>query len=135
MARPSSRSGAVADLFDAPEPDIKIKRAADRIIARNAAERLFRNIAREFGIDEAKSIFGELAKPVSKSQLEKLRNSMLLDLYESSGRPPIKKFARWLAKQNKTLPAFAKFGPRVGHSAQALDKQMRRLLKKKADHQ
>ncbi len=129
-----SNGGAAADLFSAKKPDIKIVRAANRDIAEAIAKRVFQNIARELGHEEARDIFSKLGAPVPKKQLAAMQNRMILDLYVHYGRPPVKTFARWLAKVNKTLPPGSKFAPRGGYSGASLQKQLRRLLLKIKPH-
>jgi hypothetical protein len=132
------RSAAAADIFDAPEPNTKIKRAADRFIAHNLLSRIFRNIARELGVAEARDIFSEVTREVIKStskiKREETENLKLLTVYELKGRPPVPEFVRWLVKVNQADPWLMFGTPRGGYSAPSLSKQMRRLLKKKPNY-
>jgi hypothetical protein len=95
------------------------------VAAQSRAESLFGEIADEIGIDRAREIFSELAKPPTKQKIEEAKNVELLELYIQM-KWPVQRLARFLAEANKRFPR--RFGTRSG-TWEAIEKQLWRLIK------
>jgi hypothetical protein len=124
------------EIWEADVKAPKAKRIPDRRAldsAKARAEALFKGIARELGNDAAQQILGELfreyAEPMAKKEIENRNNKWLLSLYDDY-KWPVQKLARQLANLNKIFP-FPVHGIRGGYTAKAIDRQLRRLLKKR----
>ena len=104
--------------------------------AQAEAADLYSTIVMRIGMEEAKEIFGNLAKPLSKEQHRELQNTVLIDLYshmlDIARRRNIPwsvhEMARFVAQLNSLLPTDARMGPRGSTAHATLDKHLRRLL-------
>jgi hypothetical protein len=128
-------SKAVSHLFHGPPLTPVIKLKIDRLSAEAAAKRLYQSIGRQLGWTEAQRIFGALAMPPPKKEMEEIRNCCLLQTYIQH-RWPVEKLARHLVELNKTLLPQIRYGSRGGAGGnpitqKGLEKQLWRLLEKR----
>jgi hypothetical protein len=111
--------------------------AGDKVAdAEVKAKQLFQTIARDVGNATALRIFRDLGGfrefAASSRQSEAEQNNTLLEAFDSYGWP-VQKLARHLAALNR-LYGYAIYGTRFGHTAASIDRQLRRLLKKRGSN-
>jgi hypothetical protein len=98
-----------------------------------AATKLFQEMEKEIGLANARRIFKEIAGPATAKQRKGWKNMELVMRYDCMmPRPSVKRLARELAEENRNLPRELRHGPTGSTNPKVLDKQIRRLLKKRA---
>jgi hypothetical protein len=111
----------------------------DRLKFENEASKLFQRIVERFGvddrhrgIDEARRIFDKFSAPPSPQRVAEIKNWALLDLCDLFA-PNVRKLARELAEENKTLPRAERHGPRGSTDPFVMDRHIRRLRKERKE--
>jgi len=100
-----------------------------------AAAKLFHEMKREISLEDARRIFKEIPGPQTEKQKAGWKNLELISRYETMERPSVRRLARDLAEENRNLPRERRHGPTGSTNPAMLDKQIRRLLKRKSKKQ
>ena len=97
-----------------------------------AAAKLFHEMRTEIGLEDARRIFKEFAGPATAKQRAGWKNMDLVARYDCMTPPNVAQLARELAEENRNLPRELRHGPTGSTDPTVLEKQIRRLLKKRA---
>ena len=97
-----------------------------------AAAKLFHEIKTEIGLEDARRIFKEIAGPPTPKQRAGWKNMELVMRYDCMAQPDVPRLARELAAENRNLPRELRHGPTGSTEPAILDKQIRRLLARRA---
>jgi hypothetical protein len=97
-----------------------------------AAAKLFHEMQTEICLEDARRIFKEIAGPPTAKQRAGWKNMELVMRYDCMARPNVRQLAHELAEENRNLPRALRHGPTGSTDWTVLDKQIRRLLDKRA---
>jgi hypothetical protein len=97
------------------------------------AYRLFREIEKHHGTEEARRIFRAWSKAPSKKQINEIKAWRILDRFDAMQPQNVAELARQLVSENETLPEEDRLTPRGKPTLPTVDKYIRLLLKKRED--
>jgi hypothetical protein len=97
-----------------------------------AASKLFHEISTGLGEADARRIFKEIAGPPTPKQRAGWKNMELVARYDCMAQPDVPRLARELAAENRNLPRELRHGPTGSTEPAILDKQIRRVLARRA---
>jgi len=100
-----------------------------------AAAGLFHETQKEIGLGDARRIFKEIAGPATPKQRAGWKNMELVTLYDCMEQPNVQRLARELAEKNKNQPRERRYGPTGSTEPAVLDKQIRRVLRRRKVNQ
>jgi hypothetical protein len=99
--------------------------------ARLEALKLFMQLEEHHGADQARRIFIEWGKPLTKKRINELKNWALLQRYDAMEKPNAAKLARDIVAENATLPKDKQLTPRYRPTLFTVDKHLRLLLSRR----
>jgi hypothetical protein len=97
------------------------------------AWKLFLLIKQHHSEKEARRIFFEWGKPVSKNRTNELKNWVLLQRLDSMEKPNVAELARQIVEENSHLGDDQQLTPRYRPTLPTVDKHLRNLLRERQE--
>ena len=97
------------------------------------AQKLFMHLEKHHGADEARKIFREWGKKLTKNRINELKAWALLRRYDAMERPNVSELARQVVAENAALPEDNQLTPRFRPTLPTVDKYLRLLLTKRGE--
>ncbi|MGJ4908857.1 hypothetical protein [Bradyrhizobium sp. HKCCYLS2033] len=93
--------------------------------------KLFAEIERAHGTEEARRMFEQWAKKPTKNEIIKLKGWRLIERYDHMSEPNVRALARQVATENAALPEHEQLTPRFRPSVQTIESYLRELLRER----